>query len=45
VVATRQGANVQYALADSRVIDALDILRNIMRDSIQKRASFIEEAA
>ena len=45
VIATRQGANVQYALADSRVIDALDILRNIMRDSIQKRASFIEEVA
>ena len=43
VVATRQGAMVQYALADRRVIDALDILRSIMRDSIQKRASFIEE--
>jgi DNA-binding transcriptional ArsR family regulator len=43
VVATRQGTMVQYALADRRVIDALDILRSIMRDSIQKRASFIEE--
>ena len=43
VVATRQGAMVQYTLADRRVIDALDILRNIMRDGIQKRASFIEE--
>jgi DNA-binding transcriptional ArsR family regulator len=43
VVATRQGTMVQYTLADSRVIDALDILRGIMRDSIQKRASFIEE--
>jgi hypothetical protein len=27
------------------VIDALDILRNIMRDGIQKRASFIEEVS
>ena len=43
VTATRQGMMVQYSLSDHRVIDALDILRNIMRDSIQKRASFIEE--
>ena len=33
---------VQYSLADQRVIDALDILRSIMRDSIQKRASLME---
>jgi len=45
VAATRQGTMVQYAIADRRVIDALDILRSIMRDSIQKRASFIEEVA
>jgi DNA-binding transcriptional ArsR family regulator len=45
VVATRQGTMVQYALSDRRVIDALDILRSIMRDSIQKRASFIEEVS
>jgi DNA-binding transcriptional ArsR family regulator len=45
VIATRQGTMVQYALADRRVIDALDILRNIMRDGIQKRASFIEEVS
>jgi DNA-binding transcriptional ArsR family regulator len=43
VIATRQGTMVQYAVADRRVIDALDILRSIMRDSIQKRASLIEE--
>jgi DNA-binding transcriptional ArsR family regulator len=45
VIATRQGMTVQYSLADHRVIDALDILRSIMRDSIQKRASFIEEVS
>ena len=45
VVPTRQGTMVQYSLADVRVIDALDILRSIMRDGIQKRASFIEEVA
>ena len=43
VIATRQGMMVQYSLSDRRVIDALDILRSIMRDSIQKRASLIEE--
>ena len=42
VIATRQGMMVQYSLADTRVIEALDILRSIMRDSIQKRASLIE---
>ena len=42
VIATRQGMMVQYRLADKRVIDALDILRSIMRDSIQKRASLVE---
>ena len=42
VVATRQGMTVQYSLADHRVLDALDILRSIMRDGIQKRASLVE---
>jgi DNA-binding transcriptional ArsR family regulator len=45
VVALRQGTMVQYSLADPRVLDALDILRSIMRDGIQKRASFIEEVS
>lgn len=44
VIAHRQGMTVQYSLGDHRVIDALDILRNIMRDDIQKRASLVEEA-
>jgi DNA-binding transcriptional ArsR family regulator len=42
VLATRQGMMVEYTLADHRVIDALDILRSIMRDNIQKRASWLE---
>jgi DNA-binding transcriptional ArsR family regulator len=42
VTATRQGMMVQYSLADARVIEALDILRSIMRDGIQRRASLIE---
>ncbi len=44
VIATRQGMMVEYSLADKRVIEALDILRSIMRDSIQKRASLLEVA-
>ncbi|GAB4504116.1 MAG: hypothetical protein Fur0043_11090 [Anaerolineales bacterium] len=43
VTATRQGMNVQYALTDERIIQALDILRAIMRDRIQYRASLIAE--
>jgi DNA-binding transcriptional ArsR family regulator len=43
VVATRQGMTVQYSLGDRRIIDALDILRSIMRDRIQYRASLIVE--
>jgi len=42
VLANRQGMTVEYMLADHRVIDALDILRSIMRDSIQKRANLLE---
>ena len=45
VIATRQGMMVQYSLADKRVIDALDILRSIMRESIQKRASLVAVAS
>jgi DNA-binding transcriptional ArsR family regulator len=43
VRATRQGANVQYELTDVRVIDALDILRTILRDQIQRSAEIMEE--
>jgi DNA-binding transcriptional ArsR family regulator len=41
VIATRQGTNVQYALADHRVIEALDLLRSILRDRIERQASLI----
>ncbi|MBI4731423.1 MAG: winged helix-turn-helix transcriptional regulator [Chloroflexi bacterium] len=43
VTASRQGMNVQYALADHRIIEVLDTLRAIMRDRIQYRASLIVE--
>lgn len=41
VTADRQGSNVQYALADRRVIEALDLLRGVLRDRIQHRASLM----
>ena len=43
VTASRQGMNVQYSLADHRIVDALDILRAVMRDRINYRASLIVE--
>jgi len=43
VKTTRHGASVQYELTDQRVIEALDLLRSILRDRIQHRASLIVE--
>jgi DNA-binding transcriptional ArsR family regulator len=43
VKATRQGSSVQYELTDQRVITALDLLRSILRERIQYRASLIVE--
>ena len=43
VLARRQGMTVLYTLSDQRILDALDILRSIMRDRIQYRASLIVE--
>jgi DNA-binding transcriptional ArsR family regulator len=44
VQATRQGTSVQYELTDHRIIDALDLLRSILRERIQYRASLIVES-
>ncbi|MGA2503397.1 MAG: metalloregulator ArsR/SmtB family transcription factor [Anaerolineales bacterium] len=43
VKATRQGATVQYELTDHRVIDALDILRSVLRERIQHHADLMDE--
>jgi DNA-binding transcriptional ArsR family regulator len=40
---TRQGVSVLYELSDRRVIQALDLLRGVLRDRIQRRANLIEE--
>jgi ArsR family transcriptional regulator len=42
VIATRNGVNVEYRLADERLIQALDLLRAAMRDQISHRAELIE---
>jgi DNA-binding transcriptional ArsR family regulator len=41
VQGSRRGQVVEYSLRDRRLIDALDILRAVLRDSIAYRASLI----
>jgi DNA-binding transcriptional ArsR family regulator len=43
VLTERQGMNVEYRLADQRLIQALDLLRGVMRDRVTHRASLVEE--
>ncbi len=42
VAAERRGMSVQYSLTDRRVIEALDLLRSVMRDGLAKRAELVE---
>ena len=42
VRATRQGMSVEYALEDPHIIEALDLLRGVLRDSITRRAGLLE---
>ncbi len=37
-LATREGANVVYSLADKRVIKALDLMREVLADHLAQRA-------
>ena len=39
----RQGATITYHLTDRRLIQALDLLRSVLRDRLTRRASLIEE--
>jgi DNA-binding transcriptional ArsR family regulator len=43
VTAERQGTTMHYSLTDRRLIDALDILRSVLRDRIMHRANLITE--
>jgi DNA-binding transcriptional ArsR family regulator len=38
----RQGASVEYRLTDMRLIEALDLLRTVLRDRLAYRASLME---
>jgi ArsR family transcriptional regulator len=42
VRAERLGANVEYQITDHRLIDALDLLRQVLRDRIHYRASIVD---
>ena len=42
VNAVRQGPSVEYHLTDTRLIDALDTLRAVLRDRLAYRASLME---
>jgi len=43
VSANRQGTTITYQLVDNRLIQALDLLRSVLRDSLVRRASLVEE--
>jgi ArsR family transcriptional regulator len=44
VIAHRRGNNVVYQVADERLIQALDLLRAVMRDQWTRRAELIDES-
>ena len=42
VVPERQGTVVRYSLGDKRLIEALDLLRAVLRDILSRRAELVE---
>jgi DNA-binding transcriptional ArsR family regulator len=42
VISERQGANVEYRLTDMRLIEALNLLRFVLRDRLAYSASLVE---
>jgi len=45
VYTTRQGTTITYEISDPRLIQALDLLRSVMRDRLAYRAGLMEETA
>lgn len=43
VTTHREGQAVEYRLADRRLIEALDLLRGVLRDHLAQRAGLIEK--
>ncbi len=44
VQAVRQGPSVEYRLCDLRLIQALDLLRSVLRDDLAHRASLVTDS-
>ncbi len=42
VAARRQGANIFYSLGDKRIIRALDLLREVLAENLNKRGALAE---
>ena len=40
---TRQGVSITYQLTDRRLIQALDLLRGVLRDNITRSANLMQE--
>jgi DNA-binding transcriptional ArsR family regulator len=40
---TRQGTTITYHLSDKRLVQALDLLRSVMRDGLNQRISLMNE--
>lgn len=45
VTTKRHGTIIQYTLADDRLIQALDLLRAVMREGLTRRAELVEALA
>jgi DNA-binding transcriptional ArsR family regulator len=43
VQTTRQGVSITYTLADTRLINALDILRSVLHDNLTSKANLMME--
>ena len=39
----RQGQSIEYSLADRRLIETLEILREVLRDNLTRRALLVSE--
>ena len=42
VTTERQGTVIKYSLADKRLVEALDLLRAVLRDGLAKRAELVD---
>ena len=43
VIAARQGPSVLYSLGDERLIQALDLLRAVLRENLSRRADLVSQ--